>query len=380
MTPYKRTRTNANGKTKITWIMPLFVNGKRIKQHSFDRKSDAIKWYERESIKYRENPDLGKQVIYKFEDLYAQFKEKHLDTRHDVTADKYETSIRIHIEPFFRYMKLTDINSQVLFDFRCTLEEKIKAKRIAPKTANDILLLLHLMLKKAVVKYKQISVNPYDCDLFKVPKKPFQWWDDKDYIIRFLNAARVHRFYPAFVTALETGMREAEICGLHKGDIDFARGKIHVYRQWLSKKHRFDVCKHDIERWIDFDPDSSFGKILKKAVESNPDTEILFPTLNNQHIANSKLSDAFQKVLATTDIPRITFHACRHTFASWYMEEIDNINSLMRILGHVSIVTTHKYIHNSSRRKRPSLNLTEPTRELTAAKSLPKNPFSLLTT
>lgn len=377
-TPYKRVRKHPSGKQTVTWIAVINVNNRRVKQKSFRRKSDAQHWYDKEIVKYRTNPDLTKQQNFTFEDLIVQFTEKHLDVIHDVTSDKYKILLRIHIEPFFRYMKLLDINTQVLFDFRRELSAKIENNKISPKYANDILFLVRLMLGKAVHRYKQLPTSPYDCDPFRVPKKSFQWWDDKDYIKQFLNAARVHRYYPAFVCAFETGMREQEICGLCKEDIDFKRGQIHVYRQWLAKKHRYAPCKHDIERWIDFDPDSSFGQILGKAVDSNPETEILFPTIGLQHIANSKLSDAFSKILKTTDLPRLTLHGCRHTFASWYMEELDDVYGLMRILGHANITTTHKYMHNSSRRKRQSLNLTGTVRSSVTSNSLPRSRFSVL--
>jgi integrase len=44
----------------------------------------------------------------------------------------------------------------------------------------------------------------------------------------FLEAARPHRWYPIYVTALYCGMREGEVLGIHVEDLDLEKGVLHV--------------------------------------------------------------------------------------------------------------------------------------------------------
>ena len=154
-------------------------------------------------------------------------------------------------------------------------------------------------------------------------------------------------------------MRLGEIVGLSKQDIDFERGKIRVWRQWSDIYGRFGPCKFDIERWIDFDREGHLATVLKEAMVQSPDSEAIFVTSTGRRVTNRALAERyFKNIVRHAKVPPISFHGMRHTFASWYMIDVDDIWALKNILGHSDIQTTQRYAHHSKRQRRTPLNLT----------------------
>ena len=76
---------------------------------------------------------------------------------------------------------------------------------------------------------------------------------------------------------------------------------------------------------------------------------------NNRNLAGP----CFSNIVKKARVPKIRFHDLRHTFASWYMIEIDEIWALKSILGHCDIRTTQRYAHHSKSRKRKTLEFSK---------------------
>ena len=52
--------------------------------------------------------------------------------------------------------------------------------------------------------------------------------------------------------------------------------------------------------------------------------------------------------MKTLEIPNVTFHALRHTFATRSIEVGFDVKSLSEILGHSSVnITLDRYVHSS---------------------------------
>ena len=62
-------------------------------------------------------------------------------------------------------------------------------------------------------------------------------------------------------------------------------------------------------------------------------------------------------MLETNNIPKINFHALRHTFATRCIENNFDIKTLSEILGHSNVKTTLElYVHSSMELKRKNMN------------------------
>jgi integrase len=321
----------------------------------FERRKDAQIWHDAIAMQYRTKPEDFEQVeSMTFDELLELFKNLHLPTIRLSTQERYMIDIRHRILPFFGGMKLDRITSSMIEAFKIDI-----MRRLNPKSVNHTLFLLKLMFSKAV-EWGLMKITPSKVKPLKIANSGrLEWWDDKDYIRRFLTEAkRSSRYYPAYLLALETGMRLGEICGLSKRDIDFHRGRIHVWRQWSDKYNSYGPPKHGTDRWIDFIPDGHLADVLRKTVAESPHPEAIFVTSNGQRVLNRKLAgDHFQEVIRKAGVPKICFHSLRHTFASWYMIAFDDIWALKNILGHQDVRTTHRYAHHSSRHQRKPLEL-----------------------
>lgn len=77
-----------------------------------------------------------------------------------------------------------------------------------------------------------------------------------------------------------------------------------------------------------------------------PHPELIFTTRNGNFLEPQTIRNALNKVCTDANLPKIKFHALRHTFASRLIEGGVNIKIISNILGHSSTSVTEKvYIH-----------------------------------
>lgn len=338
-----------------SWKAEVYIDGKKVKTKCFERKAEAILWEEETKSRYRNSP-IADQGSSDFDALVRRFETAHLLGVRPETAKRYSLDLRRRIVPYFRYRKLSSITSEMIEDFKIKLTKEMRS----PKSINNCLHVLRLMLNKAV-KWRMLTRSPYNVDSLKIPRNyNYLWWDDKDYIEEFLYEAKFRsKYWPAYVLALETGMRLGEITGLSIEDIDFEKGRIRVWRQWYERLKVLGPCKHDIERWIDFDPTGNLSKALQVA-RGKRNSGPLFVADSGNRVLNHHIAVRhFKRIIRHSGVPDINFHALRHTFASWYMKEIGDIWALKEILGHTNIVTTQRYAHHSPKHRKIPLGLTD---------------------
>ena len=262
------------------WRAEVYVNKKLVaSKYGFQRKIDAQKWHDEQLAKYLNADSVVPGKKYTFDDLVKRYRETHLSTVARGTKRRYDVDLRLRIEPFFKYMAIEDLTPMVLEDFKLQITEELKD----PKSVNNCIHVLRALLNKCV-KWRMLKSSPYNLDSFRLPKKPYTWWDKKRYIREFLEDARNRTvYYPTYLLALQTGMRYGEVVGLGVKDVDFGRGKIHVHRQWLEKEQDYGPVKHKIPRWIDFDPKSVLGRQLKLSCQRTVNKDILFTTSNGNY-------------------------------------------------------------------------------------------------
>ena len=212
--------------------------------------------------------------------------------------------------------------------------------------------LLRTILLKAE-EWGMVDKSPYRLRPLKQPEVKYVWWDRKEHIQTFLEEAKKTRHYAAYKLAIECGLRVGEIVGLSKQDVDLKRCQIHVHHQWVDHQKSFGPTKGRKERFINFDPHSGLKEALAQALLASPDPEAIFVSEIGNRVRSRRLAGRyFTTLLKRSRVPKIRFHDLRHTFASWYMIENDDIWSLKAILGHGDIQTTQRYAHLSGRHQR----------------------------
>ncbi len=327
----------------------VWINSKKVKTKSgFRTKKEASDWL----IKFKSEFSAGGHrhcsAPKTFEELCRRYRDVHLPTIKSGTARRYIIDLERRIEPYFRFYKLQDILPGTIDQFRSSLI----ASKLAPKSINNCTDLLAAMLRKAV-DWGWLGQSPVKIKRLTTDKAMYEWWDSKEVVNRFLNGAKRSPYFAAYMLALNCGLRLGEVVGLSKQDISFDMGTIRVHRQWLDKEKRYGPTKNSRERFIKFHPGSLVDQVLRKAVAASTDPEVIFVTKSGRRIGSRNLSGGrFNQLVEKLELPPLTFHGLRHTFASWYMIEHGDIWSLMGILGHSSIKTTMRYAHVSSHHQR----------------------------
>lgn len=333
------------------WKAEVWVRSKKVATKSgFERKHDAQQWKLTMLTQYS-NPEEApnrKPELSTFDEVLSRYKEVHFPTLRVETQRRYLIDIEQRIESHFRHYHLSALTPQTIESFRASL----LSGKLSRKSINNCMNLLKAILGKAV-EWGLLNSSPYRLAPMKIPNRKYEWWDEKAQIRRFLQVIENDRYEAAYRLGLECGLRLGEIVGLSKGDISFEMGTIHIHRQWLDKQRIYGPTKHNRERYVSFDKSSALGAVLRRAVDQSPDREIIFTTKTGRRVMARGLSgQLFKSKVKAASLPEISFHGLRHTFASWYMIEHDNIWSLMSILGHSNITTTHRYAHLSSKHQK----------------------------
>jgi len=343
-----------------TYNVEVYFEGKRIAmKRGFKNKTEAKLYHDEMKSKHRQDPIIAINQDFTFEQLVVNYEAIHLPKVRVGTKDRYKIDIDLRLKPTFSRYKLRNITAEMVMAYQTELLKTLK-----PKSVNNCIALLGAIFNFGIVT-KMTKDNP--CRLFKpikVAAKTFNWWDKWDDVQKFLTATvneplsadhfqgGKDPYAAAYRLALECGMRLGEVVGLSKQGIDFERGQIMVHRQWLVKEMDYGPVKHNKVRTIGFDVNSDLARMLKAAVKSSKDPEVIFVTLNGERVRSDKLSGFyFAAWIEKLGLPTITFHDLRHTFASWFMIRGGSIWELMEILGHNNISTTMRYAHLSSKIK-----------------------------
>ncbi len=137
-----------------------------------------------------------------------------------------------------------------------------------------------------------------------------------------------------------TGMRRAELIGLHDQDVDFGTGTLKV------------TGKRNKQRIIPFV--ESFGERLREYIRlRNSEYEKraegwFFITDKGNKLYDKYVYNVVERYLAmVTTIEKKSPHILRHTFATHMLNRGADLNSIKELLGHANLSATQIYTHNT---------------------------------
>ncbi len=160
---------------------------------------------------------------------------------------------------------------------------------------------------------------------------------------------------------LNSGLRIGEVCGLQWGDIDLRTGVVHIRRTVQHIWIRDGEIKAD---WMEVGLPKT-ATSLRDIPLSREIQELLRPskkaakpghyvvTGSPEPLEPRYLRAYFYRLLAVLGIPKVRFHALRHSFATRCIEGKCDYKTVSAILGHASISTTlDLYVHPGTVQKR----------------------------
>jgi integrase len=282
------------------------------------------------------------------------------------TRESYTRKVKQHLIPALGSIllpKLTAIKLQELY--RTKLESGLSST-----TVNDIHRTLHRALAVGI-KWGLLARNV--CDATEPPKKrrlEMKTWTT-DECTRFLVAAKEHRYFTLFATAIYTGLRQGELLGLRWTDCDLDRCTLTV-QQTLEKcgpSPRFGTPKTAKSRRTVPLPDDLVAILRRwKATQNTEhlalgaeykDYGLVFTIPGGAPVNRQNLSRRdFARLIAIARVPRIRFHDLRHGFASMLMAENFDLKLVSEMMGHSGIaITADTYGHLKLGPKREAANV-----------------------
>jgi integrase len=174
-----------------------------------------------------------------------------------------------------------------------------------------------------------------------------------------LRALRGRSLYGVAVIALATGMRRGEIVALRWGDIDLDGGKVRVERS-LEQSNAglaFKEPKTKAGRRVVSIPSSVVGELrnhwreqqerrLALGIGKAGHEDLVFPRWDGSPWPPDRLSSTWARTVLVLKLPKVTFHALRHTHVSQLIAAGLDVVTVSRRIGHSSpTVTLSVYAH-----------------------------------
>ena len=271
------------------------------------------------------------------------------------TLDRYKSLFRIHLEPALGSIPVAKLTPQAIQAF---LSQKLNEK-VSPTTVQHIYRLLHEALGHGV-RWGILLRNPTDA---VVPprraKCEVRVWDEEQTKLFLGEAKRSSRFYPLYLAAALTGMRQGELLGLRWRDLDLALRVASIQQTFyrLGKQQLFKEPKTPRSRRAVALPEVLVAALQDVKERQNhyrsfygrdyANHDLVFCQSNGQPLrANNIVRRDFRKVTERVGLPRIRFHDLRHGHATHLLRQGENPKVVQERLGHSSpAFTLHVYSH-----------------------------------
>ena len=330
------TITKRTGKNGTSYKVQIRIKGHPAETASFDRLTDAKRWAAETETAIRQGKHFGIARRRTFTEL----------------ADKYEAAITEHLKSVqartghlaywreaFDTHSLEDVTPALIADAYATLH-KDGDRSIA--TANRYLATLSACFTYAVKELGWIERNP--CARVRKGKENagrvrYLTDDERTRLIAACKESRNPLLYPAFVLALSTGARQAELMNLRWPQVDFTRQTI-LLRDGETKNGAGRVLPLTGEAF-------DLLRDLNKVRDLRDDR--VFPVPAETRGFGS-LRTAWNAALERAKVGDFRWHDLRHTAASYLTMAGVGSMEVAKILGHKTLQMTARYSHLSPER------------------------------
>jgi integrase len=346
--PYR----NGGWEVDITFRLP---NGRRYRERSkapVSSKSGAQRWgedRERHLLQYGPEPPQTEKEVPTLEAFAERFIQGYAVANRQKPSGvaAKQTILNVHLIPSLGTQRLDEITNEDVQRLKHQLRNR------APKTVNNVLTVLSVLLKKAV-EWGVIDGMPCTIRLLRVTKPSMGFYDFEDYE-RLVEAAKTLDRATLLIVLLggEAGLRCGEMIALEWSDVNFARRQLCIQRaDW-----RGHVT-------------SPKGGRLRHV----PMTARLAATLHgNRHLRGKRVlcqddaspvtqdmvGDHVRRAARKAGVPVSGTHRLRHTFCSHLAMRGAPARAIQELAGHQDLITTQRYMHLSPAAVEGAIRLLE---------------------
>ncbi len=248
--------------------------------------------------------------------------------------------------------RLDEITAATFLDYRAwrmttSNHPSGRQRAVSAATVNRDQQFASRVLNEAVVD-GHIAANPLaGLKKLKEPRKPRRYLTREE-IAAVIDAAP-RWFRPLVVAGIYTGARKCELTRLRWSDIDFAGGKIALYRSKVGNADLLDLHA-DVAAEL---------KALRRRREKRKEVK------DTDHVFLSRRGTPFTNVSRSWEITLeraglagrdgLTFHSLRHSHATWFLSNGGSVRDLQAQLGHAALSTTEIYAAAINERRRATV-------------------------
>lgn len=359
MTGHIRRRGERSWEIKFDVGTNPLTGRRQTRYHSFKgtkREAEAELVRLKGSANRGEYIDPSKSTLSEFLDQWEGWAATQVSAK---TLERYKELLKHHVRPHLgaaRIQKLKTVNFAELYGR--LQRAKPEGSGLAPRTVGHVHRLLHRVFVSAV-KWSVVTGNPVSAaEPPRVQQAEIEILTP-DQIKGALAALRDRQLYPIAVVALATGMRRGEIVALRWSDIDMDGGRIRVERslEQTNAGLSYKSPKTKAGRRSVSIPPSIVAELrrhwreqqeLRLALglgKSSPD-DLAFPRPDGTAWPPDSLTADWARTVRMLKLPRVTFHALRHTHVSQLIAAGLDVVTVSRRIGHANpTVTLRVYAH-----------------------------------
>ncbi|WP_037351054.1 tyrosine-type recombinase/integrase [Anaeroarcus burkinensis] len=331
----------------------------KIKTFSRKTQKEVTEWLNEIKAQMHMGTYIGERKMTVQEWLETWLNEYAKPKVRQTTWESYESVIRRHVVPHIGMMRIQSLKPEHL---QRLFNEKIRNGRVDGKgglsatTVRYINAAINQAFKQAV-KNQIISRNI--AELVEKPKvkkheiSPLT----KEQINKFLECAKGHKFYEAFLIECFTGLRRGELLGLRWKDIDFEKYQLTVNQSVNVTRTGLKIAEPKTKTSKRTIPLTEQVMVIlkiyrKRQIEERlrlgiPNTyDLIFCNEKGQPFDPTNFVRQFESVLKMAELPRVRFHDMRHTHATLLLAQGENIKVVQERLGHTTVrMTLDTYSH-----------------------------------
>jgi integrase len=302
---------------------------------------------------------------------WGEWRDEWLPTRQVEASTAKQDRLRVakYLTPRWADVRLNRITrTQVqawvndLLNTECGRDEDDEPRFLSPATVDRIFRLMSASMKAAVLD-EDIPIVTSPCRDIDIPESApgherYLTRAEVDLILFHLNQP-----WRAMVELLVgTGMRFGEAAGLHWQRVDLENGLIDIVETWDPVARRIKTYPKGkarrsvpIPNWLypmlhdQIDragvPAERCG-LPHKAGGARCRSGLVVPAPEGGAIDGANLGRRDWAIaVRSAGIGPTRLHDCRHTYASWLVQDGVPLQEVQRLLGHKSILTTQRYAH-----------------------------------
>ena len=265
------------------------------------------------------------------------------------TYDAYQSIVNIHLVPGLGTIPLTQLKPQQIQDFYSKIFQGDRNL-----SASSVLHIHRILFQALQYGRRQGVLMQNAADLVNPPRarKSVMKTLLPSEVARLFESTRDGNYYPIFFTAINTGLRQAELLGLRWRDIDLDLASLSV-NQVLYKRRGVCIFKEPksehSRRRLDLSP--SLALYLRKyrtqreaeyILTGAPlaDDDLVFSKTDGTAMDPSTLTHQLGKALKKAGLQHVRFHDLRHSFASLMLLGGVHPKIVSEMLGHASVTLT----------------------------------------